>query len=430
MAQDCEWHRKNNQRSHLEPQWPHQGNSQAIEGTPHHHSCNWWGRKTKRSKRLIDRWAVHYLSMQQARQFQFMEQDNKFMMGLIMNLHSLKRFLIQRRRLLIIQLTGEVEFHLTLIERERVCLIDWLIGERVYNIFGGNGCSCKQEQLQQQQYPWCQHPPSHDSWETSEGFCGRNGGSCWLQSSHRNITRFATTSEHFSHKLHDEWMPPFIHQGSITDEIPVTNQFCWTTGCKVIVLLIHSFFHVWQLYHMEVTALCHSWKSVSLTPSLCTPRMDRISNFKVDSHRNQDFLPLKLIQNSESLAPKKFHIQLRYGQFFGICLIWLVWSEGCEQSFGFCCIAASVSCWNHEFFLRVRSPAFWRSPILWSGEWTEILISKLTLTGTKTFFHWNWYKIRRAWPPKNFTFNWDMGNSSVSVWSGWFGVKDVNKAWI
>lgn len=141
------------------------------------------------------------------------------------------------------------------------------------------------------------------------------------------ITRFATTSEHFSHRLHDEWMPPFIHQGSITDEIPVTNQFCWTTGCKVILLLlIHSFFHVWQLYHMEVTALCHSRNSVSLTLSWCTPRMDRISNFKVDSHRNQDFLPLKLIQNSENLAPKKIHIQLRYGQFFGICLIWLVWS--------------------------------------------------------------------------------------------------------
>lgn len=180
MAQDCEWHRKTIKGHILNLIWP-QGFSQAKEGTPHHHSCNWWDRKTKRSKRLIDRWAVQYLSMQQ---FQFMEQDNKFMMGLIMNPNSLKRFLIQKRRLLIIQLTCEVEFHLTLIERERE--FDWLIDERVYNIFGGNGCSCKQEQLQQQQYPWCQHPPSHDSWETSEGFCGRNGGSCWLQSSHRN----------------------------------------------------------------------------------------------------------------------------------------------------------------------------------------------------------------------------------------------------
>ena len=41
---------------------------------------------------------------------------------------------------------------------------------------------------------------------------------------------------------------------------------------------------------------------------------------------------------------------------------------------GFSCIAASVSCWNHEFFLCVRSPAFWPSPVLWSG----VSVSTLT----------------------------------------------------
>ena len=124
--------------------------------------------------------------------------------------------------------------------------------------------------------------------------------------------------------------------------------------------------------------------------------------------------------------PKKFTFNWDMGN--SSVSVWSGWFgvKDVSKSFGFSCIAASVSCWNHEFFLW--SPAFWRSPILWSGEWTEILISKLTLTGTKTFFHWNWYKIRRAWPPKKFTFNWDMGNSSVSVWSGWFGVKDVSKS--